>query len=257
MSNVSEQTLEARGVDVRFEGVLALKGVDLELHPGEILGLIGPNGAGKTTLLNSISGFVALQAGRVFLDGADVTRWKPHRRARKGLARSFQATRLFPDLTVMEHVEAAALVATRSRSSARASALELLERMQLARRADVRAGTLAAGDQHRLGVLRALATKPRYLLLDEPAAGLNEAESEELVTFVRSIRDDFGCGVLVIDHDMRVIMPLCERIQVLNYGESIATGDPDTIRSDPKVITAYLGAHAKGPTTEVGADAES
>jgi branched-chain amino acid transport system ATP-binding protein len=259
MSSPSDQLLQVERVEVRFEGVLALKAVDLEVRPGEILGLIGPNGAGKTTLLNAISGFVTLHAGRVLLDGSDVTKWKPHRRARRGLARSFQATRLFPDLTVMEHVEAAALAATRSRAEARSPAVELLQRIHLADHADARARTLSAGDQHRLGVLRALAIGPRYLLLDEPAAGLNEAESEELVAFVRGIRDDFGCGVLVIDHDMRVIMPLCERIQVLNYGGSIAIGTPEEIRSDPKVITAYLGAHGTQDvtdTTQVGSDAE-
>jgi branched-chain amino acid transport system ATP-binding protein len=242
-----DDTLEVSRVTVAFEGVVALSEVDLSIRRGEIMGLIGPNGAGKTTLLNVISGFVRPTAGRVYLDGTDVTSWKPHRRARKRLARSFQATRLFPELTVLENVEAGVLATGVGRWEAVRGARVLLERMHLAHRAGHRASALPAGDQHRVGVLRALALDPKFLLLDEPAAGLNEAESDELVATIRSIRDDFGCAVLVIDHDMRVIMPLCERIQVLNYGRTISIGDPAAVRSDPVVIEAYLGSHGGRP----------
>jgi branched-chain amino acid transport system ATP-binding protein len=234
--------LEVASVTVQFEGLTALSEVDLTLARGEILGLIGPNGAGKTTLLNVISGFILPTAGSIVVDGFDVTRDGAHRRAKRGLARSFQATRLFRELTVLENVEAGALSRGISRLEARRQALELLDRMQLASRADVRAASLPAGDQHRVGVLRAIAVNPKFLLLDEPAAGLNEVESDDLAQAIRSIPTEFGCGVLVIDHDMRVIMPLCERIQVLNYGRTICVGTPDDVRDNPDVIAAYLGS---------------
>ena len=234
--------LETLGVTVRFEGVTALEEVDLAIESGDILGLIGPNGAGKTTLLNVISGFVAEEAGKVLLDSVDVTGWTAEARARAGLGRSFQAVRLFESLTVLENLETGALCrGGRRRREAAEAALALLERVDLAHMAGREARTLPAGDRRLIGVLRALATDPDFLLLDEPAAGLNEAESDELVSAIRRIRDDFGCAVLIVDHDMRVIMPLCERIQVLNFGRTIALGDPDEIRTDPAVVEAYLG----------------
>ena len=234
--------LETLGVTVRFEGVTALEEVDLAIESGDILGLIGPNGAGKTTLLNVISGFVAEEAGKVLLDSVDVTGWTAEARARAGLGRSFQAVRLFESLTVLENLETGALCrGGRRRREAAEAALALLERVDLAHMADREARTLPAGDRRLIGVLRALATDPDFLLLDEPAAGLNEAESDELVSAIRRIRDDFGCAVLIVDHDMRVIMPLCERIQVLNFGRTIALGDPDEVRTDPAVVEAYLG----------------
>ena len=234
--------LETLGVTVRFEGVTALEEVDLAIESGDILGLIGPNGAGKTTLLNVISGFVAEEAGKVLLDSVDVTGWTAEARARAGLGRSFQAVRLFESLTVLENLETGALCrGGRRRREAAEAALALLERVDLAHMAGREARTLPAGDRRLIGVLRALATDPDFLLLDEPAAGLNEAESDELVSAIRRIRDDFGCAVLIVDHDMRVIMPLCERIQVLNFGRTIALGDPDEIRKDPAVVEAYLG----------------
>ena len=234
--------LETLGVTVRFEGVTALEEVDLAIESGDILGLIGPNGAGKTTLLNVISGFVAEEAGKVRLDSVDVTGWTAEARARAGLGRSIQAVRLFESLTVLENLETGALCrGGRRRREAAEAALALLERVDLAHMAGREARTLPAGDRRLIGVLRALATDPDFLLLDEPAAGLNEAESDELVSAIRRIRDDFGCAVLIVDHDMRVIMPLCERIQVLNFGRTIALGDPDEIRTDPAVVEAYLG----------------
>ena len=168
-----------------FEGVVALDGVDLALHRGEILGLIGPNGAGKTTLLNVMSGFVKPMPGRVLVTGVDVTRWEPDARVRQGIARSFQGVRLFNDLTVAENLEVPALALGLSRRATTEYAESLLQRTNLGSRSAARAGSLSAGDQHRVGVLRALALKPAFLLLDEPAAGLNEVESDELVVLIR------------------------------------------------------------------------
>jgi branched-chain amino acid transport system ATP-binding protein len=233
--------LEARGLCVHFGGVRAVDGVDLELRKGEILGLIGPNGAGKTTLVNALSGFEKPSAGKVYLSGADVTGWAPHRLARRGLARTFQSVRLFPGLTVLENVELGGVGVGMRRPAARAAARELLDRLGLAERADSLATGLPHGLERRLGMLRALASKPAFLLLDEPAAGLNERESDELVQALTLIRDDFSCGLVVIEHDMRVIMRLCERIQVLDYGKTISIGSPLEVRSDPAVLTAYLG----------------
>ena len=235
------EKLRIEGVSVHFEGLVALTNVDLQIASNQILGLIGPNGAGKTTLLNVVSGFVQPSQGRVFLGSRDITRLAPHRRAALGLARSFQAVRLFGELTVLENVEVGALARTKRRGEARRTAIDLLRRMDLLSASNLPARALPAGHQHRLGILRALALEPSFLLLDEPAAGLDELEGEELVTSIREIRDDIGCGVLVIDHDMRVIMPLCEQLQVLNYGETIAIGDPDSVRTNPAVLEAYLG----------------
>jgi branched-chain amino acid transport system ATP-binding protein len=234
-------TLETRELRVHFEGVKALDGVDLALRPGEILGLIGPNGAGKTTLVNVITGFQPPTTGAIVLDGRELTKLPAHRRARLGLARTFQSVRLFEGLTVLQNVEVSALGAGLSRREARARAHELLDLLGLAERAHEQAGSLPQGDERRLGIARALAARPTFLLLDEPAAGLDEAESDTLMRTIARIRDEAGCGVLVIEHDMRLIMRLCERIQVLDYGKTISVGTPDEVRADPKVITAYLG----------------
>jgi ABC-type branched-subunit amino acid transport system ATPase component len=235
------EILEGRGVSVHFEGVKAVDDVDFTLGRGEILGLIGPNGAGKTTLVNVVTGFQRPTGGTVFLSGVDVGGWPPHRLARNGLARTFQNIRLFSDLTVLENVEVGGVGMGMRRRVARKQALELLDGVGLVHKATERASALPMGDERRLEVARALATCPVFLLLDEPAAGLNETESDELVTAVRGIRNRLGCGVLVIDHDMRVIMRLCERIQVLNYGRTISVGRPEEVRNDPAVIDAYLG----------------
>jgi branched-chain amino acid transport system ATP-binding protein len=234
--------LEATAIKVHFEAVRAVDGVDLRLERGEILGLIGPNGAGKTTLVNALSGFQKPTTGRIRLGEADVTGWPPHRLARRGLSRTFQNVRLFPFLSAFENVEAGAVSIGLSRGEATRWANEVLDRMHLTSKKYVQAGALPAGDERRLGIARALATRPRFLLLDEPAAGLNEAESDELVTALRGIHESFTCGLLVIEHDMRVIMRLCDRIQVLDYGKTIAVGGPAEIRADPKVLAAYLGS---------------
>jgi branched-chain amino acid transport system ATP-binding protein len=233
--------LEARGLKVHFGGVHAVDGVDLALPKGEILGLIGPNGAGKTTLVNALSGFQKPNGGTVSLGGTDVTGWRPHRLARRGLARTFQSVRLFPDLTVLENVELGGVAVGMRRPAARRWALDLLDRLKLDDKAHLYATGLPHGLERRLGIVRALAAKPAFLLLDEPAAGLNEQESDELVASLTLIRDDFSCALMVIEHDMRVIMRLCERIQVLDYGKTISIGTPAEVRNDPAVLTAYLG----------------
>ena len=236
--------LEASGLRVHFEGVKAVDGVDLNLGSNEILGLIGPNGAGKTTLVNALSGFQRPTAGTITLDGTDVTRWAPHRRARGGLARTFQNIRLFPFLTVLENVEAAAVSVGLRHRAALERTWEVLEHMQLVDRSHYRAQALSAGEERRVGIARALAVRPQYLMLDEPAAGLNEVESDELVDALRTLRTGYGCGFLVIEHDMRVIMRLCDRVQVLDYGKTIALGTPAEVQRSEAVLTAYLGANA-------------
>jgi branched-chain amino acid transport system ATP-binding protein len=234
-------TLEAHGVTVQFEGLRALDGVDLTVAQGEILGLIGPNGAGKTTLVNVLSGFQRASSGRVSMSGRDLTRRSVNGRARAGLARTFQNVRLFTDLTVLENVEAAAIGVGIAPGRARPIAWRLLERLGLEGAATLPAGSLPYGDERRLGIARALAIGPTFLLLDEPAAGLNEAESSELVAILAGIREQLGCGLMIIEHDMAVIMRLCDRLQVLDYGCTIALGAPEETRRDPAVLAAYLG----------------
>ena len=238
------ELLEARALKVHFGGVHAVDGVDLVLTKGEILGLIGPNGAGKTTLVNALSGFQKPTAGTVLMNGHDVTGMSPHRLARRGLARTFQSVRLFPGLTVLENVELGGVGVGMRRPAARKWARELLERLKLDDKASLYGTGLPHGLERRLGIVRALAAKPTFLMLDEPAAGLNEQESDELVGSLTLIRDDFSCALVVIEHDMRMIMRLCERIQVLDYGRTISIGTPAQVRRDPAVLTAYLGRRA-------------
>jgi branched-chain amino acid transport system ATP-binding protein len=236
-----EDTLRASSVSRSFDGLQALRDVSLELARGEVVGLIGPNGAGKSTLVNIISGFDRPDEGRVRLGGSDVTGWSPHRRGRHGLARTFQHSHAFRGLSVRENVEVSALgVGARARDASR-RADTLLERLGLDRYADTPSAALAHGDERRLGVARALATEPRFVLLDEPAAGLPEAEVPDFATLVRSIASDHAAGVLLIDHNMALIMETCDRIQVLDRGTVLAEGTPAEIRSDLNVAAAYLG----------------
>ena len=233
--------LEARGVHVRFAGVHAVADVDLALSAGEVVGLIGPNGAGKTTLVNVLSGFQRPTGGSVRLDDTDVTRWPPHRRGRAGIGRTFQSVRVFAGLSVLENLESAAYAAGRSRRDAARDAAGLLELVGLAGQARDRAGGLAYGQERRLGIARALAAGPRFLLLDEPAAGLNEQESDELLALLRGLRADRDVALLVIEHDMRLIMRLCDRLHVLDHGRTIAAGAPADVATDQAVLDAYLG----------------
>jgi len=234
-------SLRAVGVSRSFEGIHALSEVDLELRPDEIVGLIGPNGAGKTTLVNILTGFDLPSTGRVQLGEREITRWPPHRRGRAGLARTFQHGHLFRGLTVHENVAVAALGAGDSPKRARQRAAELLELLGLLDRAQEPARVLPHGDERRLGVARALALQPHFVLMDEPAAGLHEAEIPAFAAVVRSVRDTFQAGVLLIDHNVALIMEVCDRIHVLDRGRTLAEGTPAEIRQNFDVATAYLG----------------
>jgi branched-chain amino acid transport system ATP-binding protein len=237
--------LRAVGISRSFEGVQALAEVDLELARSEVVGLIGPNGAGKTTLVNVITGFDFPTTGRVELEERDVTRWSPQRRGRAGLARTFQHGHAFKGLTVRENVEVAALGVGASARDARTRAQRLLGALGLGARADENASALPHGDERKLGVARALATEPRFVLMDEPAAGLTEAEVPDLAAVVRSVRDDHGAGVLLIDHNVTLILDVCDRIHVLDQGRTLAEGAPDEIRKNIDVANAYLGGSGR------------
>jgi branched-chain amino acid transport system ATP-binding protein len=224
--------------------VQAVRDVTLELRRGEVVGLIGPNGAGKTTLVNILSGFDFPTAGSLELGGRDVTRWSPARRGRAGLARTFQHSRAFRNLSVRENIEVSALGCGAHAREARRRGDELLELLQLERYADLPASALAHGDERKLGVARALATGPRFVLMDEPAAGLPEAEVPDFAGVIRFVRDHHGAGVLLIDHNMALIMDVCDRIQVLDRGVTLAEGTPAEIRKNLDVAAAYLGESA-------------
>jgi branched-chain amino acid transport system ATP-binding protein/branched-chain amino acid transport system permease protein len=235
-------SLRAEGISLAFSGLQVLRGVELALPHGEALGLIGPNGAGKTTLVNVLSGFQAPDSGRVILDGADVTSWSPARLARAGLGRTFQAALPFAGLTVVESVAVGAMGVGVGRRRAVDVAASVLERLDLSAQSQSPAGLQPPGNQRLLGIARALATGPRYLLLDEPAAGLNDEERRDLVAILRGVIEDFGCALLLIEHDMNVVMDLCSQVQVLDDGETVALGSPEEVQADPAVIEAYLGA---------------
>ncbi|MEQ9813724.1 MAG: ABC transporter ATP-binding protein [Azospirillaceae bacterium] len=234
----AEQSYRACRLSVSFGGLQALSDVDLTLHRGEILGLIGPNGAGKTTLINALTGFQRAR-GRIFLDGQEVTRLVPHRLAAAGIGRTFQMVRLFGGLTVRDNLRAAGRLSWQA-------AGDLLSLYGLAQYADRPASELAYGDERRLGVARAVAAEPRYLFLDEPAAGLNREEVRDLARLIADTRDRLGCGILIVEHNMSLVMGLCERIQVLDQGRTIALGQPREIAADAGVRAAYLGTRQAG-----------
>jgi branched-chain amino acid transport system permease protein len=237
----SAGSLRAEGVSLSFSGLHVLRGVELELPAGEALGLIGPNGAGKTTLVNVLSGFQAPDSGSFFLDGVEVTGWSPPRLARAGLGRTFQAALPFAGLTVVESVAVGAMGVGVGRRRAVGVAEDVLERLGLGEQAQSSAGLQPPGSQRLLGIARALATGPRCLLLDEPAAGLNDEECRELVAVLRGVIRDFGCGILLIEHDMNVVMDFCSQVQVLDDGKTVAVGSPEEVQADPAVVEAYLG----------------
>ena len=242
-------SLRASAVSRSFAGVQALRDVSLELGQGEVVGLIGPNGAGKSTLVNVLSGFDRPTSGRVLLEDRDVTRWPAFRRGRRGLARTFQHSHAFRGLSVRENVEVSALGGGASQREAARRTRELLVLLGLDRYADRPAGSLAHGDERRLGVARALATEPRFVLMDEPAAGLPEAEIPQFATAVSVIRDR-GAGVLLVDHNVALVLEVCERIHVLDQGKTLAEGTPQEIRAHLGVAAAYLGESADAEEIE-------
>ena len=237
------ESLRASSVSRSFAGVEALHDVTLDLRQGEVVGLIGPNGAGKSTLVNVLSGFDRPTSGRVLLGDRDVTRWPAFRRGRRGLARTFQHSHAFGGLTVRENVEVSALGVGASQREAAKRTKELLGLLGLAEHADRPASSLPHGDERRLGVARALATEPRFVLMDEPAAGLPEAEIPRFAAAVGTVRER-GAGVLLVDHNVALVLEVCERIHVLDQGTTLAEGTPAEIRSHLGVAAAYLGESA-------------
>ena len=253
--------LQLDKVTIRFGGLTAVSEVDLQIGEHELIGLIGPNGAGKTTVFNLVTGVYQPTAGAISFDRQLTANRKPHQIANRGIARTFQNIRLFASMSVSDNVRAAMqLHCTRGVRNAlwrgRAfrdgekeitdQVMELLEIFQLGKFRDEPAKSLSYGDQRRLEIVRALATKPKLLLLDEPAAGMNASEKTELMRLIQFIKDKFQISVLLVEHDMKVVMGICERIAVLDYGIKIAEGKPEEIRANPKVVEAYLGQeHAK------------
>ena len=233
--------LEVDGITMRFGGLVALDNISFAVPPRQVTGLIGPNGAGKTTLINIICGQTKPTSGRIVIGGAEMTGEAPHRVAVAGLGRTFQNIRLFDRMTALENVTVAALSKGHDATTARRIALAELARLGLAQRAEDLAGSFAYGDRRRLEIARALALEPKFLLLDEPAAGMNPAETDALIRVLETIRAEHEIGLLVVEHDMRLIMRLSDRMVVLNKGQKIAEGTPQEIRSDPRVIEAYIG----------------
>jgi branched-chain amino acid transport system ATP-binding protein len=248
--------LKAQGVTKRFGGLTAVKALTMDLPLGALYGLIGPNGAGKTTVFNLLTGVYEPSEGEIHIDGQRTDGKKPYEITKLGVARTFQNIRLFADMTVLENVMTAhhlrsrqvladAVVGTgrhhAEERETRDRAMELLKIFDLDGLADEKSTSLPYGKQRRLEIARALATEPKLLLLDEPAAGMNPHEAVELMHLIRWLRDEFKLTILLVEHNMKVVMGICETIQVIDYGESIALGTPDEIKSNPKVIEAYLG----------------
>ncbi|TVR25848.1 MAG: ABC transporter ATP-binding protein [Ilumatobacter sp.] len=230
--------LELKSISVSFGGVMAVSEVSLALEPGRVTGLIGPNGAGKTTLFNVVSGIISPNSGRVILDGHDLTSTPPHRRARRGVARTFQRLELFGSLSVLDNVRVAAEIAGRERPDVVAA--NLLEQVGITGRADSVAADLSTGSARLVEVARALAIQPKVLLLDEPASGLDEDETLRLGRLLRGLAAD-GLAVFLVEHDMELVMDVCDVLHVLDLGRLIASGSPDVVRRDPAVVQAYLG----------------
>jgi branched-chain amino acid transport system ATP-binding protein len=256
LSNSTPPILNTQGLAKSFLGLQALQDFSISVYHNEILGLIGPNGAGKTTCFNLLTGFLLPTGGQIFFKGIDITGRSPAQIARLGLARTFQNIRVFNTLSVLENVMAAAQLRTpfslgellfsapsflHKESQVTERAYDLLELLGISEYANRTAASLPYAYQRRLEIARALATEPQLLLLDEPAAGMNPSESDSLHQLILDLRGRFQLTILLVEHDMRLVMNLCERIIVLNYGKIIAEGKPHSVRADPQVIAAYLG----------------
>ncbi len=238
----SKLRLFVEDLDVAFDGLIAVSNMNIEIKSGEILGLIGPNGAGKTTLVNVLSGFQLPTRGRVLLSEEDITGKPPHIIRRYGVARTFQACRLFKELPVIENLEIAAVNLGLSRKEAYQHSLEILSWLGLSDKSDLIAGVLPYTDERRIGIARALVMNPDFVLLDEPAAGMSNQECDDLNRIIAQIPEKFECGVLLIEHNMEVIMGVSDRVHVMDGGRTICEGTPREVQANPEVIAAYLGS---------------